>query len=72
MLLLSRKVGQRIHIGNDVTLVVLDVHGNRVRLGFEAPAQVSINREEVVGALGKGRARGQQAARQLQEAVGSP
>ncbi|HEX8199977.1 MAG TPA: carbon storage regulator [Isosphaeraceae bacterium] len=47
MLVLSRKPGERIRIGGGVCLTVLRVRGNSVRLGFEAPAQVPITREEL-------------------------
>lgn len=47
MLVLSRKLGERIVIGDRVTIVVLAVSGERVKLGFEAPAEVPIHRFEV-------------------------
>jgi carbon storage regulator len=47
MLVLSRKVGERIIIGDGVAVVVLAVHGQQVRLGIEAPKDVSIRREEL-------------------------
>jgi carbon storage regulator len=47
MLILSRKQGQRIVIGDGITVTVLGVEGNRVRLGFAGPANVPIHREEV-------------------------
>jgi carbon storage regulator CsrA len=53
MLVLSRKIGERIHIGNGITVTVVAVHGRSVRLGFEAPASVAIRREELVP-LGRG------------------
>lgn len=46
-LVLSRRHGERIHIGDDVVLVVVSVKGNRVRLGIDAPKQKHIVREEV-------------------------
>ena len=46
MLVLSRKKGERIHIGDCVVLTVLESKNGRVRLGFEAPEQVAIFREE--------------------------
>ena len=48
MLVLSRKIGEEIVIGNNIKLRVLSVHGNQVRLGFEAPRSVSIHRQELV------------------------
>jgi carbon storage regulator len=47
MLVLSRKPGEQLVIGNDITLTVVWVRGNRVRLAFEAPDQVRILRSEL-------------------------
>lgn len=47
MLVLSRKRGERIAIGPNIELTVMDVHGDRVRLGIDAPQEVSIHRQEV-------------------------
>jgi carbon storage regulator len=47
MLVLNRKVGERIIIADSIEVTVLEVRGNRVRLGFVAPAGVDIRREEV-------------------------
>lgn len=47
MLILSRRVGESIRIGDDITVVVLDVKGSQVRLGVEAPQGVSIDRQEI-------------------------
>jgi carbon storage regulator len=47
MLVLSRRVGERIHIGNDVVVTVTCVQGDRVRIGIEAPAAVRILRAEL-------------------------
>lgn len=47
MLVLSRKVGERIVIGNDVTVVVTKIVGERVSLGIEAPKEVRVDRYEV-------------------------
>ena len=47
MLVLSRKRGQGIVIGNGVTVTVLEVRGDRVKLGFNGPDGMPINREEV-------------------------
>jgi carbon storage regulator len=48
MLVLSRKAGERVCIGNGVEVVVLEAKGGRVRLGFEAPPEVPIHRHEVI------------------------
>jgi carbon storage regulator len=47
MLVLSRKQGEEIVIGDNIRLTVVAIHGNRVRLGFAAPPAVSIQREEL-------------------------
>jgi carbon storage regulator len=48
MLVLTRKIEQQIHIGNDVTITVLEVTGRHVRLGIEAPRAVRVLRSEVL------------------------
>lgn len=52
MLVLSRKEGERIVIGENITLVVSKVHGNRVTIGIEAPRDVKIVRGELEVELG--------------------
>jgi len=47
MLVLARKKGQRIRIGSTLEITVLEVRGGSVRLGFEAPANISIHRDEI-------------------------
>ena len=47
MLVLTRKYGERIVIGRDIRVTVLEVRGNRVKLGLEGPPQVPVHREEV-------------------------
>jgi carbon storage regulator len=51
MLVLSRKPGEKVVIGNGITLTVVEVQGNRVRLAFNAPDQVPILRAELAGWL---------------------
>jgi carbon storage regulator len=51
MLILTRKVGEMIRIGDAVTIRVLEVRGSQVRLGVDAPADVRIFREEVYRAM---------------------
>ncbi len=46
MLVLSRKAGQRIVLGEVVEITVLQIHGNKVRLGVTAPRHISVNRVE--------------------------
>ncbi len=47
MLILTRRVGETLIIGDDVTVTVLGVKGNQVRLGVNAPRNVSVHREEI-------------------------
>jgi carbon storage regulator len=47
MLILSRRPGETVMIGDDVTLTVLGVSGNQVRIGINAPKDVPVHREEV-------------------------
>ena len=53
MLVLTRKLGEVIRVGDVITVRVLEVKGNQVRLGVEAPAEVRIYREEVYRAIRK-------------------
>ncbi len=48
MLVLTRKVGERIVIDNNITVEVLEVNGNRVRIGIQAPDGVTILRKELL------------------------
>lgn len=47
MLILTRKVGETLMIGDEVTVTVLGVKGNQVRLGVNAPKEVAVHREEI-------------------------
>lgn len=47
MLILTRRVGETLVIGDDVTVTVLGVKGNQVRIGVNAPKDVSVHREEI-------------------------
>jgi carbon storage regulator len=47
MLVLSRKPGEQVYIGNHITITVVEIKGNRVRLGIDAPSDVSVLRAEL-------------------------
>lgn len=47
MLILTRRVGETLKIGNDVDVTVLGVKGNQVRIGIKAPQSVAVHREEI-------------------------
>lgn len=47
MLILSRKVGESLKIGDDVTITIAEVRGSQVRIQIEAPREVAVHREEV-------------------------
>jgi carbon storage regulator len=47
MLILTRKIGESIHIGDDVKLTVLENDGSQVRIGIDAPKSVPVHREEI-------------------------
>jgi carbon storage regulator len=47
MLILTRRVGEALKIGNEVTVTVLAVKGNQVRVGISAPREVAVHRQEI-------------------------
>ena len=47
MLILTRKVGESLLIGDDVSITILNVRGNQVKIGVKAPKEISVHREEI-------------------------
>jgi carbon storage regulator len=47
MLVLTRKLGETIVIGDDIVIKVVDIHGKQIRIGIEAPTEISIFRGEI-------------------------
>ncbi|MDR9469476.1 carbon storage regulator CsrA [Marinospirillum sp.] len=47
MLILTRRIGEVLRIGDDVAITVLGIKGNQVRIGIDAPKDVSVHREEI-------------------------
>lgn len=47
MLIITRRIGEKLMIGDDVSIIVLDVKGNQVRIGIDAPREVAVHREEI-------------------------
>jgi len=54
MLILTRRVGESLVIGDDITITVLGVKGNQARLGVNAPRDVAVHREEIMDKIQAG------------------
>ncbi|MCQ2579567.1 MAG: carbon storage regulator CsrA [Treponemataceae bacterium] len=51
MLILTRKTNEKIRIGNDITITIIEVRGDQVKVGIEAPKDVKVFRQEVFNAI---------------------
>ena len=47
MLILARNINESIHIGDDITVTILSVNGNQIKIGINAPKDVGVHREEI-------------------------
>lgn len=62
MLILTRRVGESLMIGDQVTVTVLGVKGNQVRIGVNAPKDVTVHREEIYERIQKEKSEGERRA----------
>ena len=72
MLVLSRKKNESIVINNDITIVVVEIRGDKVRLGVEAPKEVPVHRREVYEAIKRNELEQRDAAAREADATGAP
>lgn len=61
MLILTRRIGEVLRIGDDVSITILGVKGNQVRIGIDAPKDVAVHREEIYQRIKREEAPGQSA-----------
>jgi carbon storage regulator len=71
MLVLSRKKNESIVINNDITIVVVEIRGDKVRLGVEAPKEVPVHRREVYDAIKRNELAQQQQQQQQDDSNGA-
>jgi carbon storage regulator len=71
MLLLTRKLGENIRIGDDVKITIVEVKGNHVKLGIDAPPSVKVHREEIYERIQEENRRAQAAKPEGSDGVGS-
>lgn len=67
MLILTRRVGETLMIGDSVSVTVLGVKGNQVRIGITAPKDVAVHREEIFQRIQRGDEQGSQGSKETSE-----